>query len=214
MLRLTGGAAAFGQARAGARSRRAPAPPSSWVCRSTHCGRPAESAAAGRCDQPAAPAHRRHGRSCARGRDRRAAARGARSPWWSARHRSSRRARNPRRPRGRGDYRASDGTVLRVECEYHAEASTPRPPRHLAVSAPAAPIKPSASTPNAALAVRQMTDVHREHPEGGGRHRAECAAFRAENFSICVVVPILGQGMATEGVGFVAIRTNNPLVSG
>jgi hypothetical protein len=56
------GASAVGQDRAGARSRRAPAPPSSWVCPSTPCGRPAEPAAARRRDQPAAPAHGRHGR--------------------------------------------------------------------------------------------------------------------------------------------------------
>jgi hypothetical protein len=149
MLRLSSheGAAAVGQARAGAESRRAPAPSSSRVCRSTPSGGrasrgtpapPADSA----CAQKAAASG-----SSARGPDRRAAARGARSLFIGL--------ATPR--------------SLRVDCEYRAEASAPSPLRHLVVSAPAAPFNPRPQLPTARLAVHQMTDMHRELPEGGSR---------------------------------------------
>jgi hypothetical protein len=128
---LTGGAAEVGQARAGARSRRAPAPPSSWVCRSAPCGRPAQRAAA----RPARPAgstspQKTRPLQAAALAGARAMRRCARCPvsmvaspaWYSGR------ARNPRRARGRRDYLGL-ATARSLRVEHRAEAGSASPPR-------------------------------------------------------------------------------------
>jgi hypothetical protein len=175
------GASAVGQDHAGARSRRAPAPPSAWVCRSTPCGRPAEPAAARRRDQPAAPAHRRHGRF-----------RPLRS-----RARLARRCEAPGLYGGRRGIDTRGGRATRAALEAGAiiglamarppassASSVPKPAPHVRFATSLCPrlrrrLIPRPQLPNARPAVRQLTDMQRQHlreqPVLG-----RCAAFRAE----------------------------------
>jgi hypothetical protein len=136
---------------------------------------------------------RRHGRFRQLRSRARPGRRCARRPvsMWPARRRNSRRARKPAPPSRPGAIIGlATARSLGVECEYRAEAGAPGPLRHLVVSAPRRRLIPRPQLPNARVARAPEDRYPPRTLEGRSRHRAQCAAFRAETSSFVVMSPI------------------------